>query len=194
MYSNSDGSLIANGVKLALCLGLEFLLFVLHYAVYVQTIETLPLELYLALVDLPVVGSLFSWDPEITLTHLLSVVFAAASVSMPVLLWYHIIKDSVFEQLGAYLAGVTAKVVAGAVFGIYSSLVALEFFMLYTRMQMQTTSPLAGAQLIDNLPSGTAFAVFVSGIFILVNAAVALFTASIYVELNHQLRRQSYVP
>lgn len=191
MYSGSDASIVASGVKLTLCLVLEFLLFVLHYAIYVQTIDMLPVELYLALVDLPVVGPLFGWDPDLTLAHLLSVVFAAASVSVPVLLWYHIIKDRLFEQLGAYFASLTAKVVAGAVLAIYGSLVTLEFFMLYTRMNQN--SPFADPQFTANLAGNTVFAVFLSGIFILVNAAMALFTASMYVNLSQQIRRQDYV-
>ena len=57
----------------------------------------------------PVVGFLFAWDPDFTLMHLFSALFATASVVLPVLIWYHILADDILDDAGSYFVGLLTK-------------------------------------------------------------------------------------
>lgn len=180
------GSRVATGLKLLFCIALEILLFVLHYAVYVQTIDMLPLELHQALVDLPLVGFLFERCPELRLSDLLSAVLAAASVLAPAGLWYHVLEWSLFEETGGRAPTAMAKAATWAIAPVYGMLLTLEFCMLYLRILQGSDSAF-----LDPAAAGSSghllFAVFVAVVFVLINGVVAFFTTVFAARLGGQI-------
>lgn len=185
MHTQPGISIAAAAAKLGLAIGLEIILLVLHFAVYIQTIDVLlPVDLHLSLSELPVVGFLFAWDPEFTLMHLLSAVFATATVFLPVMLWYHILAEDILDDAGSYFVGLLAKLKAAIAIAVYGGLVTLEFEMLYARIQANAFDPFAGPAHAS--PESTGFAVFVSVMTVLVNFALAMLTAHKFVDFNDQ--------
>ena len=185
MQTQSGAAIAATAAKLGLAVGLEIILLVLHFAVYIQTINVLPVDLYLPLIELPAVGFLFAWDPDFTLAHLLSAVFATATVVLPVMIWRHIFAEDILDDAGSYFVGLLPKLQAAIVIAVYGGLVTLEFKMLYARVQANALNPFAGAG--DASPEGLGFAIFVSAMAVLVNFALAMFTGRLWVDLNDRL-------
>lgn len=155
--------------KMALCVANELVLFVMHYTLLAETLQTIGVEINSYLADDVLIGWIFSAIPDLTARELLSFVTAAFFVGVPIGVWLNLLSEK------HPLAGsATQLLVRGFLILAFAFIAAGEFVMIHHRVGLASNNAF-GTQ------SGQepALAVFFGVVFIIVNASIGYASASI---------------
>ena len=163
-------------VKVVLVLTCEMGLTVLHYAVYSETLSIMPGE-YVG--DIPGLGFLFG-GTELRVNHLVAAALAVVTVATPVVAFYLLLKHRVFSEPGGFLAHVPHRVYLGVLALFWAIILATELSNVVALIDGYVNNPFNSGPAAEALREVADYALLVAAVVAIVNAAVALFTASLW--------------
>ncbi|PJB70252.1 MAG: hypothetical protein CO093_08555 [Alphaproteobacteria bacterium CG_4_9_14_3_um_filter_47_13] len=162
------------------CLILEFLVWVLFYGVYTDTIGILS-DVYLS--ELAGIGFIFSLiDDEMTVSHLLAGILAFFSCATPIYIWNTILQNNIHHDPQAWLSKPLNQIYAVLAAFLFILVFAVEVVNLYTLIaQSENTSPFYNtgttSAFMGYLAQNKGLGIFVSFLMAIINAVIALITA-----------------
>ncbi|MCA9805378.1 MAG: hypothetical protein KC777_25585 [Cyanobacteria bacterium HKST-UBA02] len=155
---------------------IELGLFVLHYTVYAETLSVMPGE-YLA--DIPGLEWLFT-GTDLQVNHMVAGSLALVTVATPVVGFYLLLKNRVFSQPGAFFGHMPNRVYVAILALFWAIVVATELSNVLALIESYVSNPFIGGEEAETLRTLADYALLVATVVSLVNAAVALFTASLW--------------
>lgn len=162
------------------CLVLEFLVWVLFYGVYMETIGILS-DVYLS--ELAGIGFIFSLiDEEMTVSHLLAGILAFFSCATPIYIWNIILSNNIHHDPQAWLSKPLNQIYAVLAGFLFVLVFSVEVVNLYTLIaQSEHNSPFYNtgttSDFMNYLAQNKGLGIFVSFLMAIINAVIALITA-----------------
>jgi len=163
-------------LKKALCILGEVILTVLQFNLVYEAMESASLEMKYRFIDLPLVGWMFTFTPELTGMHLLALLAATCFVGSPVIIWYNYLNGFSFQK------ATPAERAGGCLFlVIFFVTILVDVWVVRQRMAIGASNPW-------NVQTGHSPELVISmGIVLaLVNIAFAFVTAYVY----HSARKE----
>ena len=156
----------------------EIGLFVMQENLVLEFFDLANFEANFLLASDEILGPLFSGMKDVTGKNLLAFFIAASFIAVPVFLWYALLNGFDFLK-----APPVKKAAASLFILMYAVIIASEFAMLWTRLTY--TNPWE-----PQSQTNPELAALMGGLFVLINAGVAFWTAYAYHALK--VRRPSY--
>ncbi|MCB9957150.1 MAG: hypothetical protein H6843_00900 [Rhodospirillaceae bacterium] len=163
-------------IKMLIATSTELAFVALHYAVYAVTLSVMPGE-YLA--DIPGLEWLFA-GTDLQVNHLVAAALAVVTVATPVVGFYLLLANRVFSQPGAFFGHIPNRIYFAVLVAFWAVVVATELSNVLALIQIYVENPFARSTEAEALRALSDYALLVATVVSLVNAAVALFTASIW--------------
>ena len=189
-HPGSGTSPIKAGFLILFALGLEFVLWVMLYGVYAETIGLLS-DVYLS--ELPVTGRLFALiDEDMSVSHLIAAMLAFVSCAVPVFVWSEVLSQRIYTDPQGWLSEPGHQIAAVLAAALLLIVIALEVVNLYTliaRQSMPGPLPVGGqTELMAFLADNKGLAIFVSLLMAVINVVVGFFTARAMHDLKTSLK------
>jgi len=163
-------------LKNGLCFAAELVLVALQFNLVYEAIEGAQLEMKYRFSDLPLIGWVFTFTPELTGMHLLALLTAACFVLTPVILWYHYLDGFSFRGASP------AERAGGCLFlVIFFVAIIVDVWVVRQRMAIGASNPF-----MVQTGQEPALVAAMGVILALVNVAAAFMTAYVY----HTTRKQ----
>ena len=162
-------------IYLGLCIFFEVLLWMMQSLLIHETLDNSGVEITKALGDTELFGTLFAFMPDFTALELFSLICGAFFVGLPVILAFNLLDPD-----GFFYGPPLQRLVSLALTAAYALVVISEFVMIIQRVALGQS---VFVQKTGNEPG---MAVLFGILFIVVNAACAYFTASLYLKAQQQ--------
>ena len=172
------------------CIALEFLLWVMLYGVFTETIGLLS-DVFLS--ELPGVGLIFAQiDEDLSVSHLIAAMLAFVSCAVPIFIWSEVLAQRIYADPQAWLAEPGHQIAAVFAAAVLLIVIVLEVVNLYTLIARQAVPgafPIGDqSELMAFLADNKALAIIVSVLMAVVNVVIGFFTARAADELKTALK------